>query len=166
MILVIGVVLSFAWAIWKISQQHLDQPTVNIVTRRQSLTPTRAHPADAGADLRAARWTKIPANGRILISTGVSVAIPEGHVGLLFSRSGHGLKGVSLANSVGVIDAGFRGEIRVTLENHGRDPFEVNPGDRVAQLVIMPMITPAFRDVDELSATDRGHKGFGSTGVK
>ena len=101
-----------------------------------------------------------------MVSTGVSVAIPDGYVGLLFSRSGHGLKGISLANSVGVIDAGYTGEIRVTLENHGREPFEVYPNDRVAQLVIVPMITPAFRDVEALPATDRGHKGFGSTGVK
>lgn len=163
--ILIFVLCSFAYSIYRINRQS-DTTTVDTVVRHPNYHPTRAHHGDAGADLKATRWTHIPVGGREMINTGVAVAIPDGYVGLLFSRSGHGLSGVSLANSVGVIDAGYTGEIRVTLENNGDTPFEVHPGHRVAQLVIVPMITPAFRDVDELPTTDRGHKGFGSTGVK
>ena len=159
------VLCSFAYSIYRITRQS-DTTTIDTVVRHDHLIPTRAHHGDAGADLKATRWTRIPVGGREMINTGVAVAIPDGYVGLLFSRSGHGLSGVSLANSVGVIDSGYNGEIRVTLENRGNTPFEVHPGHRVAQLVIVPMITPAFRDVEALPSTDRGHKGFGSTGVK
>lgn len=101
------------------------------------------------------------------IRTGLSFEIPEGHVMLVFSRSGHGFKNnVRLANCVGVIDADYRGEVLVKMRNDGTQRFAVEPGDRIAQAMVIPFPRVTFEEVDDLSVTDRGSAGFGSTGVK
>ena len=103
----------------------------------------------------------------VMIHTGLSMAIPEGYVGLNFARSGLASKrGLAPANKVGVIDSDYRGELMVALHNHGSIPQTVEPGNRVAQFLIMPVITAQFIEVDSLDETERGAGGFGSTGVK
>ena len=97
----------------------------------------------------------------------IAIAIPEGLVGLVYARSGMACKkGIAPANKVGVIDADYRGEIMVALYNHGNEAVTVEPGDRIAQLVLTPFITAAFDEADSLDETDRGNGGFGSTGTK
>jgi dUTP pyrophosphatase len=129
--------------------------------------PVYARPGDAGADLYARTGATIPAGGgRALIPTGVAVAIPEGYAGFVQPRSGLALRhGVTLANSPGLIDSGYRDEVAVILVN--TDPnqeFEVRRGDRIAQLVIQRVETALFLAVGELPPSDRGLGGFGHTG--
>lgn len=126
--------------------------------------PTRAHKGDAGLDLTANENIVIPSKGWRLVPTGTKTAIPEGQAGLVCPRSGLAAKhGITVLNAPGIIDAGYRGDIGVVLINHGPKPFEVQAGDRIAQLLIMPYtnLTPVGRPLD---TTDRGDKGFGSTG--
>lgn len=126
-----------------------------------------AKEGDAGIDLRSMGNCIINPRNTRTIGTGVKVEIPEGHVGLLFARSGLSIKyGVAPANKVGVIDSGFRGEIMVGLHNHGTTPVQIAKGDRIAQLVIIPFATPEIKVVEELSETERGEGGLGSTGKK
>ena len=108
----------------------------------------------------------IPAGGRTVIPSGIAIALPSSdYVALLFSRSGMGIKsGISLSNSVGVIDSDYRGEIGVGLHNTSDADYTVNPGDRIAQLMITPVIRPTVTLTDELPASERGAGGFGSTG--
>lgn len=108
----------------------------------------------------------IPGNGgQALIPTGLAVAVPEGHVGILASRSSMGVRnGVGLSNGIGVIDSDYRGPIRVGLYNLRATPYTVQPGDRIAQLLIMPVACPEIEVVDALPETARGEGGFGSTG--
>lgn len=136
----------------------------------KTLMPTRANPTDAGLDLRAAEGRLIPASTPILIDTGVSVQIPRNHVGLVFSRSGLAKHGITLSNSVGVIDSDYRGNIMVSVicnAENDRDIF-INKGDRIAQLVVVPIVLPEVQVVDEDDEewlnTARGTGGFGSTG--
>lgn len=129
--------------------------------------PTYARPGDAGADLYARSGATIaPGGGRALIPTGVSLAIPDGYAGFVQPRSGLALRhGVTLANSPGLIDSGYRDELAVILIN--TDPeheFQVHRGDRIAQLVIQRVEAAAFLAVDELPASERGLGGFGHTG--
>lgn len=129
----------------------------------------RAHEADAGLDLRANEDATIDPSTFRNIHTGFRADIPEGYVGLLFARSGNGLKGVGITHGVGVIDAGYRGEISVCLANMGQDAWEVRKGDRIAQLVIMPIPGVALEEMSEtewdgLEDTDRGDNGHGSSG--
>jgi dUTP pyrophosphatase len=129
--------------------------------------PTYARPGDAGADLVARHdVTLAPGGGRALVATGVAVAIPEGYAGLVLPRSGLAWRhGVTLLNTPGLIDAGYRDELKVLLVN--TDPahaYEVRRGDRIAQLVIQPVRQATFVSVDELSASERGRGGFGHTG--
>jgi dUTP pyrophosphatase len=128
--------------------------------------PTRAHDDDAGYDLRASEAATLPPGGRASVGTGVAVAIPEGHAGLVLPRSGLAARhGISLVNAPGLIDAGYRGEVRVLLLNTDREAsFEVAPGDRIAQLVIVAHEAPELVEVDSLDETVRGNGGFGSTG--
>jgi dUTP pyrophosphatase len=128
--------------------------------------PTRAHDDDAGYDLRASEAATLPPGGRASVGTGVAVAIPEGHAGLVLPRSGLAARhGISLVNAPGLIDAGYRGEVRVLLLNTDREAaFEVAPGDRIAQLVIVRHEAPELVEVDTLDETVRGDGGFGSTG--
>lgn len=128
--------------------------------------PERAHDDDAGYDLRAAEAAVIAPGERASVGTGIAVAIPDGHAGLVLPRSGLAARhGVSLVNAPGLIDAGYRGELRVLLLNTDRhDTFEVAPGDRIAQLVIVAHAAPEAIEVDSLDETVRGADGFGSTG--
>lgn len=139
------------------------------VVRQDSMNqlPKFAHPGDAGADLVATESVTIEPGGRALIATGLSMAIPLGYGGLVLPRSGLAVRtGVTVLNAPGLIDAGYRGEIKVALINHGSDPFEVEIGDRIAQLVVVAVETPEFVESDELEDTVRGPGGFGSTGLK
>lgn len=124
--------------------------------------PTRAHEADAGLDIYAATDGVVPSGGSCTFDTGVHAEIPSGYVGMLKSKSGlnckHGLV------SEGVIDAGYTGSIVVKLYNHGASPYTVKAGEKIRQLVILPIITPEPEVVDSLADTERGTSGFGSTG--
>jgi dUTP pyrophosphatase len=128
--------------------------------------PTRAHDDDAGYDLRASEAAQLAPGGRASVGTGVAVAIPDGHAGLVLPRSGLAARhGIALVNAPGLIDAGYRGEVRVLLLNTDREAgFEVAPGDRIAQLVIVRHEAPELVEVDSLDETVRGDGGFGSTG--
>ncbi|MDR2559445.1 MAG: dUTP diphosphatase [Oscillospiraceae bacterium] len=128
--------------------------------------PFRATPGSAGADLCACLEADvvIASGERLLIPTGLAVEIPIGYGGFMFARSSLGKQGVSLANGVGVIDSDYRGEIGMLLFNHGSEPFIVKNGDRIAQLVILPVCAAEFITVDNLAETERGEGGFGSTG--
>ena len=131
--------------------------------------PSYAHVGDAGADMRAdiTEPVTIEPMQSAWVGTGVRVAIPDGFVGLQFPRSGLGCNhGICLANGTGVIDSGYRGEIRAKLLNLGPEPFTVNPGDRVCQLVIVPFARAEFVPVAELPESSRGTDGYGSTGIR
>lgn len=140
--------------------------TLQIECPDQNLIPTRAHIGDGGLDLRASQDFLLMPLESALISTGVKVAIPLGLVGLLFSRSGMAKRSITLANSVGVIDHSYRGEIKAYLVNNGTDPFQIIYGDRIAQLVLVPCALPEVELVEAVSTTERGENGFGSTGTK
>ena len=130
--------------------------------------PFYASAGAAAMDLHACvdEAVVIPAGGRKVIPTGIAIALPDaGYVALVFARSGLGIKhGIAPANCVGVIDSDYRGEVKVALHNHGLEPQTIMPGERIAQLVIVPVYTPGFRLVEELDDTARGAGGFGSTG--
>ncbi len=129
--------------------------------------PQRANEHDAGWDLRAAEAATIAPGERASVGTGIAVAIPEGHAGLVLPRSGLAARhGIALVNAPGLIDAGYRGEVRVLLLNtDGTESFEIAPGDRIAQLVITALPEVEFAEADSLSETARGTGGFGSTGA-
>ena len=128
--------------------------------------PARAHPGDAGLDLHAAESARIVPGMRENVGTGIAIEIPEGHAGLVLPRSGLAARhGIALVNAPGLIDSGYRGEIRVLLLNtHPGVVFEIEPGDRIAQLVISPIADAEPIEVEELSDSDRGGGGFGSSG--
>jgi dUTP pyrophosphatase len=130
--------------------------------------PERAHEGDAGYDLRSVERVDLTAGARALVRTGISLAIPEGYAGLVLPRSGLAVRhGISLVNTPGLIDSGYRGEIRVPLINHDREEtYLVEEGTRIAQLVLLRVAAAAFTEVEFLeSATDgRGEGGFGSSG--
>jgi dUTP pyrophosphatase len=127
--------------------------------------PRRAHPGDAGADLFAVEEVIIPAGERRDIGTGLALAIPGGYAGFVQPRSGLAFKhGIMVVNSPGLIDAGYRGEVRVSLYNSGREAFTVAVGERIAQLVIQRIEEAKFVASDELPETSRGQGGFGSSG--
>jgi len=127
--------------------------------------PRRAHPGDGGADLCSVDTVVIPAGERREVGTGVALAIPEGFAGFVQPRSGLAFRhGIMVVNSPGLIDAGYRGEVRVCLYNSGSEPFAVAPGDRIAQLVVQAVALPEFVASPELPDTARGAGGFGSTG--
>lgn len=128
--------------------------------------PRQAHPGDAGFDLVAAEDVTLRPGSRAIVPTGLAVAIPDGFAGLVLPRSGHAARhGVGVVNSPGLIDSGYRGEIRVILVNHGSDTVDFVRGDRIAQLMITPVPTVDLVEVDELDDTSRGAGGFGSSGV-
>jgi dUTP diphosphatase len=128
--------------------------------------PTRAHDNDAGLDLYAAEAARIVPGARVTIGTGLAVAIPDGLAGLVLPRSGLALKhGVTLVNSPGLIDPGYRGEVRVVLLNTDQTiAFQVKPGDRIAQLLLVPIATASPMQADALDETARSGGGFGSSG--
>ena len=129
--------------------------------------PTYAHPGDAGADLKSRETCLIQPGERAVLATGVSVALPDGYVGLVHPRSGLAAKhGITVLNAPGTIDAGFRGEIQVTLLNTSNEAFHVSVGDRIAQLIIQQVFRASFVQVSELPQSHRGLNGLGSTGRK
>lgn len=134
---------------------------------RDAVAPSYANEGDAGCDLVSVETCTLPAaGGRALVATGLSVAIPEGYGGFVLPRSGLAAQhGVTCINAPGLIDAGYRGEIKVALVN--LDPhhdYQVHAGDRIAQLVILAVASVDFRELDELPTSTRGHGGFGSSG--
>ena len=131
-----------------------------------AVLPVRAHPDDAGLDLCAVEGAKLPAGARAMVRTGLALELPPGHAGLVLPRSGLAARhGIALVNAPGLIDAGFRGEVQVLLLNTDRErPFAVAPGDRIAQLLLVPFEAPALEEVASLDETVRGSAGFGSTG--
>jgi dUTP pyrophosphatase len=128
--------------------------------------PTQAHEGDAGYDLHAAEAVTIDPGERASVGTGIAVAIPDGQAGLVIPRSGLAARhGISVVNAPGLIDSGYRGELCVLLLNTDRgQPFTVEPGDRIAQLVLVRVETEELEEVAELDETARGVGGFGSTG--
>lgn len=121
----------------------------------------------AGADLSACldEPVTIQPGQTAFLPTGLAIAVPRGYAGLVFARSGLGCKrGLAPANKVGVIDADYRGQVHVALLNHSGEPQSIYPGDRIAQLLIIPVLTPEMEEVAELDETARGEGGFGSTG--
>jgi dUTP pyrophosphatase len=131
-----------------------------------AVMPGRAHPGDAGLDLYACEAAHIGPGERWSVGTGIAVEIPEGHAGLVLPRSGLAREhGIALVNAPGLIDAGYRGEVRVLLLN--TDPaetFRIEPGDRIAQLLIAPIALPEPVEAEALTETARGDGGFGSSG--
>ena len=125
--------------------------------------PSYAHPGDAGADLKASESLIVPARGQALVSTGLCIELPEGHAGLIWPRSGLAVKH-SLDSGAGVIDAKYRGEIKVLLFNHSDENFTIEPGDRIAQLLVQKVENINFLPVESLDETERNLGGFGSTG--
>ena len=135
--------------------------------KSNAILPTYGSPEAAGADLYACLETSVEiAPGKtVFIPTGIAMEIPKGYAGLAYARSGLACKqDLAPANKVGVIDSDYRGEFMIALHNHGAEVRTVSHGDRIAQLVITPVYTPGFREVEELSHTERGAGGFGSTG--
>ena len=127
--------------------------------------PTYAKPGDAGADLYACEKVQLWNGMRKVVHTGISIELPEGYEAQVRPRSGLAIKkGVTVINAPGTVDAGYRGEIMVGLVNHSDEMHVVHPGDRIAQLVIKPVQQATFEEVDELSDSERGEGGFGSTG--
>lgn len=135
--------------------------------RENAIMPTFGSPGAAGADLYAclASPVTVAPGETAFIPTGLAMELPVGYVGLVYARSGLACKrGLAPANKVGVIDSDYRGEFIVALHNHGTEPQTVASGERIAQLVVTPILTPEYVETDSLSATQRGEGGFGSTG--
>ncbi len=136
--------------------------------RPQAQMPTRSTQGAAGYDLRAClSEPMVLAPGEIAkVPTGIAIQLPDPQtVALVFGRSGLGIKhGIAPANAVGVIDSDYRGEIVVGLCNHGQETYEIQPGERIAQMVILPILLPDLEEVDQLEESVRGEQGFGSTG--
>ncbi len=139
-----------------------------LITRLDPTLPMPAyeHPGDAGLDLRAAEPVRIEPGERALVATGIAIALPAGYAAFIHPRSGLALRaGLGMVNAPGVIDAGYRGEIKVILVNHDlREPIEIAHGDRIAQLVIQQVECAELIEVSELPGSHRGGGGFGSTG--
>ena len=130
--------------------------------------PEYAHPGDAGADLVAAESVRLEPGQRALVGTGVRIALPDGYAAFVVPRSGLAARhGITIVNAPGTVDAGYRGEIKVSLLNTDSSAgYDVSAGDRIAQLIIMPVIQARFLPVDELPDSVRGDGGFGSTGYQ
>ena len=149
---------------------HLEDMSTTVSVQRldgELPLPAYARPGDAGLDLRAAESATLAAGGgRALLGTGLAIAIPEGYAGFVQPRSGLARDhGVTCLNTPGLIDSGYRGELKVLLVNTDpREPFTVRRGERIAQLVIQPVAIAELREVDELPPSERGSGGFGSTG--
>lgn len=132
----------------------------------RALLPSRAYPGDAGLDLYALEEATLAPGGRASIGTGIAVEVPDGQAGLVLPRSGLAARhGIALVNAPGLIDSGYRGELRVLLLNTDRkEPFTVVRGERIAQLVLVRIETPDVIEVDALAISERGAGGFGSSG--
>lgn len=152
---------------------HGENPTpapeeTSLRIRRQGPVPLpqRAHPDDAGLDLASAEEVVIPPGGRALVDTGLAVALPAGTVGLVCPRSGLAARhGITVLNGPGIVDAGYRGPVKVALHNTDlSESFALHVGDRVAQLVVVPFLAPRLDEVEDLDETVRAGAGFGSSG--
>ena len=143
-----------------------EGPRLNVMRLADgALLPQRAHAQDAGLDLFALEPAQLPGAGRVSVPTGLAVEIPAGHAGLVLPRSGLAAKhGITVANAPGLIDSGYRGEVRVLLLNTSAQSFTINAGDRIAQLVIVAVELPVVAEVQALRVGDRGAAGFGSSG--
>ena len=138
-----------------------------LISGSEEFLPVMGNPGDAGYDLRSTIDISIEPGSRALIPNGISIALPAGYVALVHPRSGLAAKnGVTVLNAPGTVDAGYRGELAVTLINHGQETFEVKRGDRIAQIIFQKFETVNFVSVTELPGSQRGSAGFGSTGVK
>ena len=128
--------------------------------------PQYAHPGDAGADLTSTDTVTLAPGERAVVGTGVAIALPNGYVAFVVPRSGlAATHGITVVNSPGTVDAGYRGEIRVTLLNTDRsEPYAISAGDRIAQLIVLPVSRARFVEVEHLPGSERGEGGFGSTG--
>jgi dUTP pyrophosphatase len=135
--------------------------------REEAVVPARAYPGDAGLDLTACDRVELGPGERAVVATGLAVAIPEGYAGFVQPRSGLAAEhGISVVNAPGLIDSGYRGEVRVVVLNtDGAEQFVVEPGMRIAQLVVLPVPELAVVEVEELPASERGERGFGSSRV-
>ncbi|MGK2855068.1 MAG: dUTP diphosphatase [Microbacteriaceae bacterium] len=142
-----------------------DNPEVLILA---DAVPQYAHPGDAGADLTSTEALVLAPGERATVGTGVSIALPDGYAAFVVPRSGLASRhGITIVNSPGTVDAGYRGEIKVTLHNtDATRPFGIEAGDRIAQLIVMPVCRAVFVPVTRLPGSDRGDNGFGSTGVR
>lgn len=129
-----------------------------------AIMPTRAHDTDAGLDLYSREDKKVPAHGSAVFDTGVHIELPKNPLTVGFLKSKSGLNIHHNITSDGTIDVGYTGSIRVKLYNHGSVAYAVNRGDKISQLVILPILTPELELVDSLAKTERGDGGFGSTG--
>ena len=131
-----------------------------------AVLPTRAYPGDAGLDLVACERVELAPGARATVATGIAIAIPPGHAGLVLPRSGLAARhGVSVVNAPGLIDEGYRGEVKVILLNtDAAEPFVVEPGMRIAQLVVVRVPELELHEVAELAVSERGGDGFGSSG--
>jgi dUTP pyrophosphatase len=140
-----------------------DSVDVSIVA---AVPPEYAHPGDAGADLRSSEDATIAPGERVTLGTGIAIAVPDGYAAFVVPRSGLAARhGITIVNAPGTVDAGYRGELRVTLLNtDAREAYRVSAGDRIAQLVIIPVARARFQVVDALEDSARGTGGFGSTG--
>jgi dUTP pyrophosphatase len=140
-----------------------ELPLVRVA--EQAIVPARAYDGDAGLDLAASERVELPPGERAVVGTGIAVAIPAGHAGFIQPRSGLAAKhGISVVNSPGLVDSGYRGELRVVLLNTDRaETFVVEPGMRIAQLVVLPVATPRPVEVTELPPSERGERVFGSS---
>jgi deoxyuridine 5''-triphosphate nucleotidohydrolase (dut) len=135
--------------------------------KENAVVPERKTDGSAGYDLCACIEKDFVLNigDLAIIPTGLAIEVPLGHAGMVFTRSGLGAKhGVHLSNGVGVIDSDYRGEVHVALTNSGKVPYVICPGERIAQLITMPIVLPDIELVEELTETERGEGGFGSTG--
>jgi len=144
--------------------RHVTEAIEVLISSGQ--VPQYAHPGDAGADLYASEATVLEPGRRATVGTGVSIALPDGYVAFVVPRSGLAARhGITIVNSPGTVDAGYRGEIRVTLLNTDLDEsYAVAVGDRIAQLIVQPVTQARFVPVESLPDSSRGAGGFGSTG--
>lgn len=153
---------------YNINDYGVSNPIIQCQVQPGAKLPQRAHETDAGADLFA--WfegdteeIQIYPNEQKLVDTGIAVKIPRGYVGLIYNRSSQGKKGITIPHSVGVIDSDYRGNLKVLLKNISEDPYVIARGDRIAQLVVQPIVLVDFKDA--WNDTERGTGGFGSTGT-
>jgi len=133
--------------------------------RPEAVLPTRAYEGDAGLDLPSADALVLAPGERAVVGTGLAVAVPDGHAGFVQPRSGLAARhGITIVNAPGLVDSGYRGEVKVVLLNTGAEPFEVEPGMRIAQFVVLPVAAVEPVEVAELPASERGERGHGSSG--
>jgi dUTP pyrophosphatase len=131
-----------------------------------AVLPSRAYAGDAGVDLVAGEEAELPPGGRASIGTGLAIAVPDGYAGLVLPRSGLAAKhGIGVLNAPGLIDSGYRGEVRVVLYNPGTETFRVAPGMRIAQLVLVAVESARLLEVEALPDSERGERGFGSSSI-